>query len=121
MIELSPAQMRIAKAIRGGASTIEEICAATGGGDRRVKRTLGTIGDALGIARIGKLRRDCDRTRVVAAVRVAEGLQVKRRAPYGKRSAPAGIIPFWRDSMPRPAPSEWPAYYGGAHDLGDRL
>ena len=114
MIELTHSQLRVATAIRDGASTIEEICAAVGIGPERAKRVLLQIGDVLGIERVST-HRDCDRPAVVSAVRAAEG--------FTTRPVVTGISHnvLGRESATLRAPAEWPAYCGGVHDLGSFL
>ena len=114
MIELTQSQLRVATAIRDGASTIEEICAAVGICPERAKRVLAQLGDTLKVPRVTR-HKDCDRPAVVAAVRAAEG--------FTMRPVVTGVSQnvLGREPLSLRAPAEWPAYYGGVHDLGSFL
>lgn len=115
MIELTQSQFRVATAIRDGASTIEEISAATGMGNVRLGNVLRALGDVLLVERAAASRgRGRNVAGVIVAVSKAEGFALRapaERSPYETRRGD-------RDFIPREPPGiVWP-YYGGVHDLG---
>ena len=114
MIELTQSQLRVATAIRDGASTIEEICAAVGIGPERAKRVLAQLGDTLKVPRVTR-HRDCGRPAVIAAVRAADGFTLRPIVADNPQNV------LGREPAMLRAPSEWPAYYGGVHDMGTFL
>lgn len=112
MIELPPAQLRVAEAIRGGASTAEEMSAATGMGAVRIANVLRALGDTLEVPRAaGRGGRLCDVAAVVEAVRAEPG--------FALRLIGLGIYhyrPGDHDFTPTEPPGiAWPNY--GEHEL----
>ena len=111
MIALPPSHVRVADAIRAGASSGAEIAAATGSSRGRISNVLRFVGDALGVPRAAhRGGRGIDVAAVVAAVRAAEGFSARplvysARTMDGDDRMPARVSP----GLP------WPDY--GRHNL----
>ena len=115
VIEVSPSELRVVKAVRAGASTAEEIAAVIGTTRDRAMRLLGLIGDALGVRR-NRRHRGCDVSEVVDAVKKA-GEFSERMAKHVDAYA---SIRCTDADLKEPPGIRWPNY-GGENDLGALL
>lgn len=112
MIELPPSHLRLALAIRAGATTVDKMSEASAMGRVRLMNVLRFLGDTLGVARAsGRGGKLCDVDGVVVAVRAAPGFVLRDdpRGPYQPRGADDETM------FVEPHGISWPDY--GEHNL----